>query len=113
MISPEGRRGKTEPMIQYIARKRTLLQELARVKCQLPPQALGYIMLRDAGLSDRAWDTVETWTKGSYDIGEVATALRRLERPIPGRPGAHLSGMAGFEIGVPAWAQSPVSVPVS
>ena len=45
IFSPEGRRGRSETMIQYVARKRTLLQELSRVKCELPQQALGYIML--------------------------------------------------------------------
>jgi hypothetical protein len=59
IFAPEGRRGKTESMIQYVARKRTLLQELSRVECPLPSQALRYIMLRDANLSERAWDTVE------------------------------------------------------
>ena len=111
IFSPEGRRGKSETMIQYVARKRTLLQELTRVKCDLPPQALGYILLRDAGLNERAWDTVETWTKGSYDVGEIATALRRLERPVPGRTGSHVAGMTGFELGSPACAPTPPSAP--
>ena len=53
-------------------------------------------MLRDAGLSDRAWDTVETWTRGIYDLPDVAAALRKLERPIPGKGGTHVSGMVGY-----------------
>ena len=78
LFSPEGRRGQKESMLQYVARKRTLFQELTRVQCELPSQALGYLMLRDAGLNERAWDTVETWTKGSYELTEIAVALRRL-----------------------------------
>ena len=89
-------------MIQYAARKRTLLQELARVGCQLPSQAAGYIMMRDAGLNDRAWDTIETWTKGSYELTEIATTLRKLERPAPGRTGSQVTGLTGYERGSPA-----------
>ena len=65
-------------------------------------------MLRDAGLSDRAWDTVETWTIGSYEVMEIATNLRKLERPMPGRPGGQM-GMTGFEQGSPAqsWDEPP------
>ena len=112
LFSHEGRRGKSESMIQYVARKRTLLQELSRVGCQLPSQAAGYIMMRDAGLSDRAWDTVETWTRGSYEVTEIATNLRKLERPMPGRPGGQM-GMTGFEQGSPAqsWDEPPPPSP--
>ena len=73
-----------------------LLGELTRAKCALPSNAQGYILLRDAGLSDRAWDTVETWTTGTYDVATVAQALRKLERPMPGRSGSTLSGMTGL-----------------
>ena len=59
-------------------------------------------MLRDANLSERAWDTVETWTKSSYDLVEIATALRRLERPTPGKGTSQVSGMTGLELGSPA-----------
>ena len=63
MCSSEGRRHKNEGMIQYVARKRTLLNELTRAKCLLSDEALGYIVIRDAGLTERAWDTLETWTR--------------------------------------------------
>ena len=47
----------------------------------------GYTMLRDAQLTEKAWDTLETWTEGDYTYSKIAAALRKLERPIPGRPG--------------------------
>ena len=96
LFQPDCRRHKHETMLQYVSRKKTLLGELTRSNCRLPENATGYIMLRDAMLSDRAWDMVETWTKGNYDITEVASALRKLERPIPGRGGTHLGGLSGF-----------------
>ena len=49
--------------------------------------------MRDASLPERAWDTVETWTQNSYAFTDVASALRKLERPIPGRGGTHLTGL--------------------
>ena len=84
-------------MLQYVARKRTLFKEITRAACELPSQALGYIMQRDAGLSDKAWDTLETWNKGSYELTAVATSLRKLERPIPGKGTMMaITGMTGY-----------------
>ena len=96
LFSPGTKRRKQERMVQYVARKRTLLNELSRSKCELPSNAQGYIMLRDASLSERAWDTVETWTEGDYDAARLAQCLRKLERPIPGRGGTRLSGLSGY-----------------
>jgi len=96
LFSNEGKRNKGESMIQYVSRKKMLFNELDRAKCVLPPTAKGYIMLRDAQLSDRAWDTIETWTTGSYELSDIATYLRKLERPIPGKTHSHLTGLSGF-----------------
>ena len=96
LYAPDCRRQRGETMIQYVSRKKTLFTELDRTKCILPADAKGYIMLRDASLSDKAWDTIETWTKGTYALPEIATNLRKLERPIPGRSGSHLMGLSAF-----------------
>ena len=96
LYAGECRRRKDESMLQYVARKRTLFAELDRAKCPLPNQAKGYIMLRDAQLSNRAWDTIETWTRGTYQIADIANNLRNLERPVPGRTGTHM-GFDGFQ----------------
>ena len=54
--------------------------------------------MRDAKLPDKAWDTMDTWSHGTYEYDEVATNLRKLERPVPGRGGAsHLTGLSGFQ----------------
>ena len=54
---------KDESLKTYVARKTTMLNELARAPCDLPSSTQGYILLRDAMMSAQAWDTVETWTK--------------------------------------------------
>ena len=96
LYSNECRRRKDESMLQYVARKRTLFAELDRAKCPLPSQAKGYIMLRDSQIGNRAWDTIETWTRGTYQVADIATNLRKLERPVPGRGGTHM-GFDGFQ----------------
>ena len=98
LYAKDARRAGQESMIQYVARKRTLFKEIERAGCKLPTNALGYIMQRDAGLSDKAWDTLETWNKASYELAEVATSLRKLERPVPGKGGhGTITGMTGYE----------------
>ena len=75
-------------MVQYVVRKTTLMKELDKAKCVLPSNAKGYIMQRDAGLPEKAWDTLEVWNKAEYELKDVQNGLRRLERPAPGRGGA-------------------------
>ena len=58
LFAPEARRRRDETMVQYVSRKRTLPNDLDRTKCVLPSSAKGYVLLRDAQLSDRAWDTI-------------------------------------------------------
>ncbi len=73
-----------------------MLNELPRTKFLLPINARGYISLRDVGLNERAWDTEEIWTKGNYDLNEVATALRNLQRPVPGKGDGHVTGLNAY-----------------
>ena len=61
---PSAKRKKTGSMIQYVARKNTLLKELDRAKCELPSIGKGYSAMREAGLSPQTWDTLETWLNG-------------------------------------------------
>ena len=96
LFRKDGRRQPSETMTQYIARKNTLLRDLDRASCVLPSAAKGYILLRDAGLSDRAWDVIETWTVGKYELDVVSSALRKLERPMPGRDGTYMGGLSAY-----------------
>ena len=95
-VEATAKRTNTEPMIQYVARKNTPLKELERVECVLPSAARGYLLMQDAGLSPQAWDTMETWLKGSYEYSEIVENLKKLERPLPGQVGTKITGMHGL-----------------
>ena len=66
-------------MLQFISRKKTLISELEKAECPLPSPFKGYILMRDAKLPDKAWDTMDTWSHGTYEYDEVATNLRKLD----------------------------------
>ena len=97
LFQQTGQRSNTETMVQYISRKTVLFKELDKAACVLPDNAKGYLLLRDARLTDKSWDTVETWTKGTYELETIKDSLRKLERPVPGRGGkTHIVGLSGY-----------------
>jgi hypothetical protein len=65
----------------YIRPENTLFSELTRTGCKMPDMALGCIQISDAQLTSRQIDMVETWAGGQHGLTEIATLLRRLERP--------------------------------
>ena len=90
-------------MLMCFSRKNALFKEMERAKFPLPAEGKGYILLRDAQIGPRAWDTMNTRTQGSYDYKTVAKYLRRLERPVPGsgRESAKpLSGRVGRQVAI-------------
>ena len=52
----ETHRKKGETMSLYLQRKQLAWQKLKKAKIELPKELIGYMTLRDAHLSDRAWD---------------------------------------------------------
>ena len=54
---------------------------------ELQDEIMGYITLRDAHLSEQAWNTFSTWTKNEIAKKIVVENLKKLERPAVGRPG--------------------------
>ena len=44
----------------------------------------GYSLLRDADLSDKAWENLDTWTEGKYYLETIVEKLKKIDRPIPG-----------------------------
>jgi hypothetical protein len=98
IFDDKANRHSGESMLQFTSRKRALLKKLDKAECKLPSTAKGYLLLRGAKLSDRAWDMVETWLQGNYEENDVIDALKKLERPVPGRAGAtHLCGFVDDE----------------
>ena len=96
LYSDKKSRKKGESMLQYVARKKTLFRELQKAGAPLPDEMKGYLLLRDATLSDRARDTMETWTAGAYDWDTIEKYLKKLERPVPGASSNHITGLAGI-----------------
>ena len=82
-------RRNNEPLNMYLSRRENLWAKLKKKGgIEFPAQIKGYITLRDAHLSARAWDTLTTWTQGAYDYVTLVDHMRKLERPIPGKPGS-------------------------
>ena len=71
IFSHEGHRRKGESLMIYASRKNALFKDLDRAKCVLPNDAKGYFLLKDATISGTAWDTITTWTRGSYDYKTI------------------------------------------
>ena len=80
--SEETNRSKGDVMVNYQARKRVLFREIEK-HFELSSELKGYMLLREPKLNDTEWDTIETWTEGSYDFERVSEQLRKLERPAP------------------------------
>ena len=84
-------------MILYTQRKEKLFKELDRaLKIDLPDDFKAYVLLRDAHLGPKAWDTLNTWTKGDWNYDTIRGWLKKLERPIPGSGGKHLEGLTAW-----------------
>ena len=83
----ETHRKKGETMSLYLQRKEVAWQKLKKARIELPKELLGYMTLRDANLSDRAWDAFSIWTKNQIDYETIVENLRKLDRPAMGKPG--------------------------
>ena len=42
----------------------------------------GYSLVRDAGFSSHAWDTLPTWTQGDYTYEVVKKFMKKLQPPM-------------------------------
>ena len=79
----------------HCSRKNTMFKELERAKVILPSEFKGYLMMRDAQIGPRAWDTINGWSKQTYDYKSIVGYLKKLERPVPGS-GKHLEGLSAY-----------------
>ena len=96
----DTRRRRGEGMLQYCARRKTHFKELKKQGIDLPDQAKGYILMRDAQLTDKARELLEMWSGGTYPYDATTpnmnTWLKKLERPVPGTDVKKLLGLEGF-----------------
>ena len=75
----EARKSR-ETMQDYIIRLDKAFKELGDEGVKLGEDVRGYIIFRQAALSQTQEDQVTTWTQGKYDRETVVRALRRLEK---------------------------------
>ena len=54
-------RNKTESLLVYTARKAQLFKDMEKAEAPLPDKLKGYLLLRDARLSNEAWRQFSTW----------------------------------------------------
>ena len=79
-------RRKGESLTMYVTRRNQIWKKLEKEDIKLPSRAKGYITLRDAHLTDKAWDMLSTWTQNSFEYDVICANLKKLERPVPGKP---------------------------
>ena len=75
----DSRKSK-ESIQDYIIRMDQAFKELKEESVELPEVVRGYIIFRQANLSQTQEDQVTTWTAGRYERSEVVRALRKLEK---------------------------------
>ena len=75
------RSGK-ETFVEYVARMDKAFRALAREGVDLPESAQGYILYRQASLTEHQEQRVQTWAQGKYDRSSVITSLRRLDKVV-------------------------------
>ena len=75
----EARRNK-ESFGEFIVRQDALFRELREEGVTLDDTVRGYIMFRQANLSQTQEDQITTWTQGKFDRPAIMAALRKLEK---------------------------------
>ena len=71
-----------ESFIEYIARAERNFQNLKKEGVELPAGAQGYILYRQAGLTEAQDQKILTWSEGKYDRALIISGLRRLDKVI-------------------------------
>ncbi|CAK9017487.1 Retrovirus-related Pol polyprotein from transposon RE1 (Retro element 1) (AtRE1) [Includes: Protease RE1 [Durusdinium trenchii] len=84
----EARKMK-ETFGEFIVRQDALFRSLKEEGVTLDDTVRGYILFRQANLSQMQEDQVTTWTQGKYDRPSVVAALRKLEKVQRDRGGKH------------------------
>ena len=95
-------RNHKEGMQEYIIRCEKAFHLLEKESLKLPDVAAGYIVYRQAALSEAQELKFSTWSRGKYDLKTVVSCLRKLDKVIP----EHKSkGASAFLVGDEAEGQ--------
>ena len=76
-------RGAKESMQEYLIRCERNFHLLEKEDLKLPPTAVGYVMYRQASLTEGQELKFATWSGGKYDSATVISCLRKLDKVIP------------------------------
>ena len=95
-------RAAKESFAEYVQRMDRAFTHLAKEGVDLPRGATGYIMYRQASLSESQEQRVLTWCEGSYNRDEIIKALRRLDKVV--RDGGKSSKASYVQENVEAFA---------
>ena len=80
-IYGEARRNK-ESFGDFVIRQEAAFRELQTEGIKLEDSVKGYVLFRQANLSQVQEDQVTTWTQGKFDRPSIISALRKLEKVI-------------------------------
>ena len=75
------RQGK-ETFIEYVQRMERAFHHLTKEGVELPDGAKGYILFRQASLSDSQEQKLTTWAEGKYGRSEIVSGLRGLDKVL-------------------------------
>ena len=76
-------RSSKETMQEYLIRQERNFYLLSKESLDLPDVAVGYIVYRQASLTESQELRFSAWSEGKYDMKTVATCLRKLEKVVP------------------------------
>ena len=85
-IYGESRRNK-ETFGDFVIRQEASFRELQAEGVKLEDTVKGYVLFRQANLSQTQEDQVTTWTQGKFDRPSIISALRKLEKVIREKSG--------------------------
>lgn len=102
-------RGAKESMQEYLIRCERNFNLLEKEDLKLPPGAVGYIMYRQASLTEGQELKFATWSGGKYDAATVISCLRKLDKVIPEHKTKSSTAFVqeGFEEGDDAYLVEP------
>lgn len=85
-------RNNKETMQEYIIRMEKAFHLLEKESLKLPDVAAGYVVYRQAALTEAQELKFSTWSRGKYDLKTVVSCLRKLEKVVP----EHKKGTTAF-----------------
>eukprot|EP00435_Cladocopium_sp_Y103_P022720 s4252_g5.t1 len=88
-------RSGRETMQEYLIRQERNFHLLEKEGVKLDPTAVGYIVYRQASLTENQELKFSAWSAGKYDLKTVQANLRKLEKVVPERA----KGSAAFVMG--------------